>query len=42
MRECEMYGERIAIMNDGKIQCIGSPEHIKNKLLIFLKVWIRL
>lgn len=31
MRECEIYGERIAIMVEGQIRCIGSPEHIKEK-----------
>lgn len=31
MRECEIYGERLAIMFDGQIRCMGSPEHIKDR-----------
>ncbi|KAF0989323.1 hypothetical protein HZS_1290, partial [Henneguya salminicola] len=31
MKECEIYSERIAIMVQGEIRCLGTPEHIKEK-----------
>ena len=34
MEECEFLCTRLAIMADGKFQCLGTPDHIKNKYLL--------
>lgn len=31
MEECEALCTRLAIMVNGKFQCLGSPQHLKNK-----------
>ena len=31
MGECDALCSRIAIMVNGQIKCIGSPQHLKNK-----------
>ncbi|CAG7824302.1 unnamed protein product [Allacma fusca] len=31
MEECEALCSRLAIMVDGSFQCLGSPQHLKNK-----------
>ena len=31
MEECEFLCTRLAIMADGRFQCLGTPDHIKNK-----------
>ena len=31
MSECEALCTRIGIMNQGRLQCIGSPQHLKSK-----------
>ncbi|XP_072454007.1 phospholipid-transporting ATPase ABCA3-like [Notamacropus eugenii] len=31
MEECEMLCTRLAIMANGKLQCLGSPQYLKNK-----------
>jgi ABC-type multidrug transport system ATPase subunit len=31
MEECEALCTKLAIMAAGQLQCIGSPQHIKNK-----------
>ena len=31
MEECEVLCSRLAIMVDGKFQCLGTPTHIKQK-----------
>lgn len=31
MEECEVLCSKLAIMVNGKFQCIGSPQHLKNK-----------
>lgn len=43
MEECEALCSRLAIMVNGKPQCLGSPQHLKNKFsqgkLIMLKLF---
>jgi len=31
MEECEALCTRLAIMVNGKLKCIGSPQHLKNR-----------
>ena len=31
MEECEALCTRIAIMVNGELRCLGSPQHLKNK-----------
>ena len=31
MEECEVLCSKLAIMVNGRLQCIGSPQHLKNK-----------
>jgi len=31
MEECEALCARIGIMVDGRLRCLGTPQHIKNK-----------
>ena len=31
MEECEFLCTRLAIMAKGKLRCLGSPDHIKEK-----------
>jgi ABC-type multidrug transport system ATPase subunit len=33
MEECEALCGRIAIMVNGEFQCMGTPQHLKNKLV---------
>ncbi|XP_060221645.1 ATP-binding cassette sub-family A member 13 isoform X2 [Meriones unguiculatus] len=42
MEECEALCTRLAIMVDGSFQCLGSPQHIKNRFGdgYTVKVWL--
>uniref|UniRef100_A0A7M4FCZ6 ATP binding cassette subfamily A member 13 n=1 Tax=Crocodylus porosus TaxID=8502 RepID=A0A7M4FCZ6_CROPO len=42
MEECEALCTRLAIMVDGSFQCLGSPQHIKNRFGdgYSVKVWL--
>ena len=31
MEECEILCGRLAIMVNGQFECVGSPQHLKNK-----------
>ena len=31
MEECEALCTRLAIMVNGRLQCLGGPQHLKNK-----------
>ena len=37
MEEADILGDRVAIMSGGKLTCIGSSLHLKNKVCV--KVW---
>ncbi|XP_049760992.1 phospholipid-transporting ATPase ABCA3-like [Elephas maximus indicus] len=43
MEECEVLCTRLAIMVKGKLMCLGSPQHLKNKFgqLYILKVKVK-
>jgi ABC-type multidrug transport system ATPase subunit len=34
MEECEALCGRIAIMVNGEFKCMGTPQHLKNKLVL--------
>ena len=36
MEECEALCGRIAIMVNGEFKCMGTPQHLKNKLVIVI------
>ena len=39
MEECEFLCTRLAIMADGRFQCLGTPDHIKNKYVFAFKIF---
>ncbi|XP_053570295.1 ATP-binding cassette sub-family A member 13-like [Bombina bombina] len=43
MEECEVLCTRLAIMDNGIIKCLGSPQHIKNRFGdgFSIKVWLK-
>jgi ABC-type multidrug transport system ATPase subunit len=35
MDECDALCSRLAIMVNGQLKCLGSPQHLKNKSVLF-------
>jgi len=40
MEEADILGDRVAIMSGGKLTCIGSSLHLKNKVCVVWCCWI--
>ena len=34
MEECEALCERLVIMSQGEFKCLGSPQYLKEKLVL--------
>ena len=38
MAECEVLCSRVAIMVNGRLMCLGSPQHLKEKYVVAVVV----